>query len=114
MFQLVGYAVEGLCVSGFFALDRNVWPDRGIFHIQFEPVFETWLGVRKNGFGRAFRLAHAAINALVGIDHEHVFALVEAVDRTDLDAIHIFAFDAIVGDDEGHIVGAGGHGRSGR
>ena len=44
--------------------------------------------------------AHAAIDAFVGVYHEHVLALVEAVDRTNLDAIHVFAFDAIFGDDE--------------
>jgi hypothetical protein len=48
------------------------------------------------------------------MDHEHVFALVEAIDRTNLDAIHVFALDAIVADDECHGIGSGGDGRSGR
>jgi hypothetical protein len=43
--------------------------------------------------------AHAAIDAFVGVYHEHVLAIVEAVDRTNLDAIHVPAFDAIFGDD---------------
>jgi hypothetical protein len=43
------------------------------------------------------------------MDHEHVVALVEAIDGADLDAIHVFALDAIFGDDVGHmaIIGVG-------
>ena len=96
------------------ALDCDVWPNRCILRIQREPAFETALGIRKDSFGWALGLAHAAIDALVGINHEHVFALVEAVDWANLNAIHIFAFDAIFGDDESHFVDSGGHGRSGR
>src|SRR5690606_12938115 len=60
------------------------------------------LGVGKDRLGRAFRLAHAAVDALVGVDDEHVLALVEAIDRTDLDAVHVLALDAVVRDHIGH------------
>jgi hypothetical protein len=36
------------------------------------------------------------------VDDEHVLAGVEAVHRTDRDAIHVFAFDAVFGDDVCH------------
>jgi hypothetical protein len=36
------------------------------------------------------------------MDDEHVFAFVKAIDRTDLDTVHVFALDAIVDDDIGH------------
>ena len=36
------------------------------------------------------------------MNHKHVFTLVEAVHRADLDAVHIFAFDAVFGDNVGH------------
>jgi hypothetical protein len=36
------------------------------------------------------------------MDDEHVLAFVEAVDGADLDAIHVLALDAILGDDIGH------------
>jgi hypothetical protein len=65
-------------------------------------------GVGLDRLGRAFRLAHAAIDALVGMDDEHVLAFIEAVDRTHLDAIHVLALDAIVGDDIGHAASPGG------
>jgi hypothetical protein len=36
------------------------------------------------------------------MDDEHVLALVEAIHRTDFHAIHVFALDAIFGDDVSH------------
>jgi hypothetical protein len=45
----------------------------------------------------------AVIDALVGVDYQHVFALVEAIHGADFDAVHVFAFDAIVVDDIGHM-----------
>ena len=53
---------------------------------------------------RAFRLADAAVDADLRIDDEHVLALVEAIDRADLHAVHEFAFDAGFGDDISHDV----------
>src|ERR1700683_2723391 len=36
------------------------------------------------------------------MNDEHVLALVEAINRADFHAVHVFAFDAIVVDDVGH------------
>jgi hypothetical protein len=36
------------------------------------------------------------------VNDQHVFADIEAVDRANLDAIHIFATDTIFGDHVGH------------
>jgi hypothetical protein len=41
------------------------------------------------------------------MNDEHVLAFIEAVDRADLDAVHILALDAILGDDIGHLIGPG-------
>jgi hypothetical protein len=38
------------------------------------------------------------------MDNEHVLAFVEAVDRTHFNAVHVFALDAIIGDDISHRV----------
>jgi hypothetical protein len=38
------------------------------------------------------------------MDDEHVLADIKAVDRTYLDAVHVFALDAGFGDDVGHPV----------
>jgi hypothetical protein len=45
------------------------------------------------------------------MDDEHVLALIEAVHRTDFDAIHVFAFDAVVVDDISHEFGPDAAGR---
>src|SRR5690606_30525890 len=45
--------------------------------VQREPGFGLGVGVRHDGLRRALRLADAAVDALVGVDHQHVLALVE-------------------------------------
>src|SRR6476646_2200813 len=85
-------------------LARDVRPIGRETRIELEPFFKPVLGIRKKRFGRAFRLAHAAIDAFVGVDDQHHFALVETIHWTNLDAIHVFAFDAGVGDDVGHVL----------
>src|SRR3546814_4121021 len=67
-----------------------------------KPLLKPVFGVRKDRLGRAFRLAHTAIDAFIGVDDQHVLALVEAIHGANLDAIHIFAADAGVGDHIGH------------
>src|SRR4029077_15902207 len=54
--------------------------------------------------------AYATVDTLVGMDNQHVVALVETIDRANFDAIHVFALDAIIRDYVGHddfAVGAG-------
>ncbi len=63
---------------------------------------------------RALRLTERAIDAFVRVDDEEVRAFVEAVDRTDFDAIGVFAEDTLVGDDKGHGVLLGRGSLSGR
>ena len=81
----------------------NIGPGSSrVLAIELEPLFGFLFGVGQNRLDRTFRLAHAAIDALVRIDHQHVLALVETIDRANLDTIHVFAFDAGFGDDVGH------------
>src|SRR3954470_17952687 len=74
----------------------------GVLPVQLRPLLGLGLRVGQDGLGRAFGLADAAVDALVRVDDEHVVALVEAVDRADLDAIHVLALDAGLGDHVGH------------
>src|SRR4051812_44863805 len=83
-------------------LARDIGPLGGAVGVELEPFLEPPFGVGKDRLGRAFGLAHAAIDAFVGVDDQHHFALVEAIDGADLDAVHVLAFDAGVGDDVGH------------
>src|SRR5438105_11116489 len=84
-------------------LARDVGPLARKTGVELEPFLQAALGVGKDRLGGALGLAHAAVDAFVGVDDQHHFALVETIDRADLDAVHIFAFDAGVGDDVGHV-----------
>ena len=44
--------------------------------------------IRFDCLNRAFRLANTTIDAFVGVNDEHVLALIEAVHRTHLDTVH--------------------------
>jgi hypothetical protein len=48
--------------------------------------------------------AQCAVDSLVGIDDEHVGTFAEAVDRANINAIRILAFDARLGDDVSHNI----------
>ena len=61
------------------------------------------LGVGLDRVDRAFRLADPAIDAFVRVDDEHVFALVEAVHRAHVDAVHGFAANAALIHDVGQL-----------
>jgi hypothetical protein len=103
LFEFIGYALPLLGVGrrGFFG--RDIRPSLCIFSVNAEPVFDARLGIGLDCLDRAFRLADAAIDALIRVDDQHVFALVKAIYGADFDAIHVFAFDAIVVDDIGHF-----------
>src|SRR5262249_22958442 len=61
--------------------------------------------LREDRVHRAFRLAGAAVDALVRVDEElaiRAFVVVDAVDRTDGDARQVEHIDAWLGDDVGH------------
>src|SRR6267154_671235 len=53
-------------------------------------------------FDRALRNAQRAIDALLGVDHQHVGAFAEAIDRAHVDTVGVFALDAALGDDVCH------------
>ena len=89
-------------VGGNLALLGDVRPFLRIGAVELEPLLEAALGIGQDRLGGAFGLAHAAVDALVGVDDEHVLALVETVDRAHLDAVHVFALDAIFSDDVCH------------
>ena len=83
--------------------DRNIWPDSCVFRIQRQPFLKPGFAISLDGVDRAFRLADPAIDAFVGVDDEHVFALVEAVHGAHLDAVHGFAANAAIVDDVGQL-----------
>jgi hypothetical protein len=100
--ELVGNPVEFLCLRQLILLLGDVGPFGGIFGIDLEPLVEARFGIRLDSVSRAFRFAHATIDAFVRVNDEHVLTLVEAVHRTYFNAIGVLALDAIVRDDIGH------------
>lgn len=58
--------------------------------------------LREDRVDRALWLAGAAVNALVGVDVEHLVVFVDAVYGADIHAGSVLGFDAGFGDDVGH------------
>lgn len=56
----------------------------------------------EDGVGGAFGYADGAVYAFVGVYHQVVGAFAKAVHRTYVDAVGVFAFDTVFGDDMGH------------
>ena len=81
----------------------DVRPNPRIFGVKRQPFFERRLCIGLDSFSGAFRHAYAAIYAFVGVNDEHILAFIEAIDRANFDAVHVFALDAIFGDDVGHL-----------
>ena len=101
--EFVGLTDKGVSVGGRWLLGRDVGPSFGILAVDVEPTIKARLGVGLDGVDRAFRLADPAIDALVGMNDEHILALVEAVHRAHFDAIGVFALDANFSDDVSHL-----------
>ena len=66
----------------------------GHIRIDAQPLLEARLGVRPDCIDRTFWLANPAIDTFVGMDDEHVLALVEAIHGADFYTIHQLTFDA--------------------
>lgn len=71
------------------------------------PLFRN-LGFRKDRFWRARGNASAAIDAIIGIDVEHIILIgaVDAVHRTYVDAAFVLNVNARFGDNIGHCFGS--------
>ena len=98
LFKFVGDALPLLGIGGRFLLCRDIRPNLGVFGVQRQPLFGSRFSIRLNRLDRAFWLTDPAIDAFLGVNNEHILALVEAIHGTDLDAIHELAFDAGFGD----------------
>src|SRR5262249_36252762 len=89
LLQLSGDALPGLGIRRSRLFGRDIGPDFRKIRIKGEKFFQPRLSIGLYGLNGTFRLADSAIDALVGMDDEHVLAFVEAVDRANLDAIHV-------------------------
>ncbi len=102
-FEFAFLAIEPLTISRRFTLFDDIGPFFGIFGVDFQPFVETRFCVRFDGFRRAFRFTDPTVDAFVRVNDEHILAFIEAIDRANFNAVHIFAFDTVVGDEIGHV-----------
>ena len=102
LLEFVGDALPLIGISRRLALAGDIRPGFRILPVHLDPLFGAGLAIGQNGINWAFRLADAAIDAFVRMDHQHVLADIEAVHRTDLHAVHELALDAILENDIGH------------
>src|SRR3974390_3506700 len=102
--KFVRLALPLLRVSRGSLFDRNIRPSFRIVCVKLQPLLRARFGIRLDRLDRAFRLAHAAIDAFVRMDDEHVLTLVETIDGADLYAVHQFALDATLVDDVGQLI----------
>jgi hypothetical protein len=103
LIEFIGDALPFLGVGRRSLFGRDIGPRFCEFGVDSKPLFNAGLGVGLDRVDRAFRLANTAVDAFIRMDDQHIFALVKTVHRADLDAIHVFTFDAIVVDDIGHL-----------
>jgi len=75
-----------------------------ILTIHLLPFFSFGVGIGNNGICGAFRLADTAVNAFIRIDHKHVFALIEAIDRANFNTVHVFAANTGFRDNIRHAI----------
>ena len=78
---------------------------RGLLFISCDPFLLLWrdIGIGENRFYRAFRDAGSTINALIRIDDEIFWRLLEGFHRTNRYTLLIFAFNTTTDDDVGHF-----------
>src|SRR5450830_215659 len=80
-------------LAGWVGARKNVLVERDVFLPLRRHVF-LW----EDGAHRALRLAGAAVDALVGLDVQHLLVFVEAVDGADLDTGLVLHVDARLAD----------------
>lgn len=78
------------------------------FLCELDVEFDHVLLIRRHIFfgvnrvHRAFRNAHGAVDAFIGIDGQKIGAFPEAVNRANIHTVGVFAFDTGFGDNVGH------------
>ena len=101
--KFVRHVHEGIGIRGRRLFPRDVGPNGRVLAVEVEPLFGPWLRVGLDSVNGTFRLANTAIDAFVGMDDEHVLALIEAVHGADLDTVRVLAANAAFVDDVGHL-----------
>lgn len=72
--------------------------------VEFHPVFSALSCIWNDSFRGTFRYADTAVDAKIGVDNNHIFPFVEALDRTNFNAVSIFALYAGISNGMCHIL----------
>jgi len=88
IFKLIRLSFPFFGICGRVALDRYIGPSFCVVGVELEPLLGPGLGVRLDRLHRTFRLTDPAINTFIGMNDEHIFALVETINGAYLDTIH--------------------------
>lgn len=102
LFKLVFFVFHRICVGKGRLLFCNNRPFCRIFPVHLQPRFGAGVDIGDDGLNRAFRLAYAAIDTFVRVDHKGVFPLVETVHGAHFDTVGVLTGDANVGDNKSH------------
>ena len=100
--HLTLFAIHLSGIGQFIFLGDDDWPEFGVFAVELHPFVHVRFRIWADRVGRAFWFAHAAIDAFIGMNDEHVLAFIKAVDRAYLDAVGVFAGNAAVVHDISH------------
>jgi hypothetical protein len=101
--EFVWLSIPLLPISWRRLFNHNIRPDFRVFRIQRQPFLKPRFGISLDRVDWALRLANTAIDAFVRVDDQHVLALVEAIHRAHLDAVHRFATNTVIVDDVGQL-----------
>src|SRR3546814_1618662 len=72
LLELAFFTLVLIRISWLFAFGGDIRPFSRMLGVEFQPLLQPAFRIGENGLGRTFRLAHAAIDALAGINHQHV------------------------------------------
>jgi hypothetical protein len=105
IWQLVRFAIPFLGIGRGIDYLGNDGPAFGQLRIDLEEMLLIVgnVVVGEDGLGGTLRDAQRAIDALIRIDDQKVRAFVEAIHRTNFDAIGVFTLDAVISHDVGHM-----------
>ena len=107
-FQLIEFVwrpIPFVGISKGLPSDRDYGPNLCQYRIQIDkfPLIGRHITFGEDGLRGAFRYAKRAIDTLVRVNRQKVVALVEAINGADHHAIRVFALDAVLRNNKGHI-----------
>src|SRR3546814_3986220 len=70
LLELAFFTLVLIRIRWLFAFGGDIRPFSRMLGVEFQPLLQPAFRIGENGLGRTFRLAHAAIDALAGINQD--------------------------------------------